>query len=162
MEEESKSKKRAFEDLVHILLAVPRIYVINVNEEDSDDDTLETDTDYKLWGLQGYKDEKLSELFTAEYKAAIGIEGPFTLVLRDAKGLSRKGLRFTLDFPIGVLKRDFSDEKGECMLYIKPSHKVWYRCIKMTQEEIVAAREVINGCEKRRCKKPKLITENVV
>lgn len=153
--EVTKSLKRPYEDLVRFTVAVPRTYCY-FNGGNNDDEDDEKETDHKFYIYQGYKGEILNEIIDKDLKQ-LGIEGNYNITYRPDGLWGRKSTTLCNGFDVHFAVNHYKDENGKCIFTLKPKNELWYKCIRLTTEEIEAARKVIDEVDKRLCKRLKTV-----
>ena len=141
MEPEQKSKKRPASDAVHVTFAVPSFYVYDAPTDD--DDEVNKETRYEMHACQGWDDDTLEDILTQEYLKQMGIEGPYDIVYKPDAAYSRKSVTLG-NFTLGYLKQHFTDKAGDVVLILKPRSPIWYRCMRLTDEEVDALKRVVD------------------
>ena len=161
-------KKRPYEDFVSFVACVQRrlLYVGHSDSEDevaSEDgggrleDNVDDKVDYKLYSVGGYKEQTLGDVLTAEWARSVGIrDGRFTVTHKKDAAWGRKATQLSLGLPLSCLVQWYQDDRGRCELTVKPRHPLYYECVRLTEEEVEAARDILKECRKRR----KIVVEN--
>ncbi len=157
MEAEQQNKRRPASDAVHVTFAVPNVYFYDRPAED--DDEVNKETRYQMHATQGWKDDTLRETLTDAYLKQIGVEGDYDIVYKPDAPWSRKSTCLAGNFTLGSLKEHFTDKGGAVVLILKPRSPIWYQCIRLTDEEIVALNKVVDRIETRRITKKQKTTQ---
>jgi hypothetical protein len=157
MEPEQQSKKRRpASEAVHIRFAVPEYYYWE-DPSDEEDDEVNKETRYHLYSFQGWEDEGYYSLLDAEALKTMQIEGAYDVCYKPDPAWGRKSVTLGGDFTLGFLRDNYKGPDGLCTLILKPRQPIWYRCVKLTDEEVKALKGVVERISTRRVqKKPKL------
>lgn len=153
-------------EYVHFKLVVPRHYMRASNywedgadAENSDDDEVsyEEEVEYTTYACQGRRGQTLGEAVgDAALLKSMGVVGRFEVIHRAHGGFGRDRVFLSLDMQISHVVRTYVEGDGACILELRPALPLWFKCRRLSEREIVAARQVIRQREKRPCKKPRL------
>lgn len=143
-----KRKIGPYEDLVNFTVCVPYKYVYELDSEEFDD----IDVQHKLYAFQGYKGETLEDVFTKETLAWMNIHGKYDILFKSNGGYGKQ-THMCGNFDLHYLVQHYSTTEGKCVITLKPEKEMWYKCLRLTEEEIVSAKQIINDVDKRMFKR---------
>jgi hypothetical protein len=158
--EDQKGKKRCHEDFVSFVACVQRrlLYVgySDSSEEDSGEeqrleDNVDEQVDYKCYRVGGYKEQTLGDVLTPAWARSVGIrDGRFSVSHKKDAAWGRKSTQLSLGLPLRYVAQYHLDDQGRCELMVKPRRPLYYECVRLTAEEVEAARDILKECRKRR------------
>jgi len=147
-----ENKKRPYEDLTNITIVVPINHLYEYNE--NNEFYPEKQTTYKHYGIQGYKGDTLEDLLDKKTLLGMGIDGDYDIMYRYYSGFGKKVI-LSKNFDVYYVANEYKDKNGSCELVIVPKKPIWYKSILLTEEEIKAARQIIDEVDERLCKRIK-------
>lgn len=145
MEPGESTRKRSPADFRHFVLAVPRTYIYE-QSDDSADEEMGKEVRYHLYAMGGFKDQTLGEAIGAEADALtrMGIIGDYDITFKKDAAWGRKTITLSPNFDCDFVVNEYKQDSGRCELMVKPQRQIWYKCYKLTDEEIAAAQNVID------------------
>lgn len=147
----TETKKRKADDMIHFILSVESHLIF---PQDDDFDDFDHEFNYKHFCIAGHSDDTLGDILTPERMEDMGVNGSFQLIYKGGGSWGRKAMNLSMTMPLGHLHTVCQKEKGSLEIIAKPHQSIWYECIQLTDEEIVAAKQVVNECKKRRILSP--------
>lgn len=169
---ESKKQQHDKElESINFKVLIPRVMLYKDPWNDSDDDEgdenaqFKTETLYTPYYLNARKGETLKEVFERVTLDFLGINEPYEIVIQPNGCLNyqkKSSFHHSCEaYSTVVYCKEFHPHGAakECVFILEPRKQSWYKCVKLSQEEIKAARRVVDGVEERPCKRVRIDTE---
>lgn len=150
----SSNLKRPYEDLVSFTMSVPSHYILDIEEDDGGSE----DIQHTLYACQAYKGESFKSWLTKEQLKHFGIDddGGYSIHYR-TRDFVEVGV--SPEFDIYHFVNDYLSKRSGCAsevcLILKPKNEIWFKCERLSQEEIEAAKKILEGIVERPLKRAK-------